>query len=144
MSKRAAIILAVIALIIGIVAGSCGIAAIYKYRINRLVTDFNHHTHQLLIQWATSDAETRVGDLRTLRAGDTTNAIKWLEHDVEIDLISLEPYITDPSEFKSDPSHIGALQKVRDYRAQFPYRTDSSVETSVAEVFAVLNVQTNR
>jgi hypothetical protein len=144
MSKRAIILLAVIALIIGIVAGSWSVAAIYTRRINRMVNDFNHHTSQLEIQWRTSDAEITVGHLKTLRAGETTNAIKWLEFDLEIDLISLEPFIADPSDFKSDPSYIKALQEVRDYRAQFPYKTIPSAETNVAEVFSLLDVQTNR
>jgi hypothetical protein len=144
MSKRVIILLAVIALIIGVVAGSWSVAAIYNRRISRMVIDFNHHTTQLEIQWRTSDAETTVDRLRILRAGKTTNAIEWLEHDVEIDLISLEPFVTDPSDFRSYPSYIGALQEVRNYRNQFPYKTNPSVETNVAEVFSLLDVQTNR
>jgi hypothetical protein len=144
MSNRTTSILAVIALIIGAVAGGWSVAAIYNRRISRLVTGFNHHTSQLEIQWRTSDAELTIDRLRTLRAGETTNTIKWLEHDLEIDLISLEPFIADPSDFKIDPSYIGALQEVRDYRIQFPYKTNPSVDTNMAEVFSLLDVQTNR
>jgi len=144
MSKRAIILLSVIALIIGVVAGSWSVATIYNRRINRMTSDFNHHASQLVIQWRTSDAQIRVHELRYLRAGATTNVVKSEELFLEGDLISLEPFIADQSDFKSDPSYIDALREVKTYRTQFPYSTAPSVETSVAEVFTLLDVQTNR
>jgi len=62
---------------------------------------------------------------------------------LELNLISLEPCVVNPNDLKNDSWNIEVLQKVRDYRAEFPFITNS-VAGNVAEIFAVLNVQTNR
>ena len=133
MSKRAAIILAVVALIVGAVAGGWSVAVFY-----------DRFTSWLVIGSLTADASTTVSDLRYLRAGDTTNVVELLEIKLDGDLIGLVPFLADPRQFKRDPSYIKTLQRVRDYRAQFPHKSDSpEVDEGAAKAFNLLDGQTN-
>jgi hypothetical protein len=142
MSKRAIIILTVIALLVGLVAGGWSAAAIYSHRTNRLVMDYKHRENQMAIASPTADAEIRVHELRHLRAGNTTNVIVEEELLLEGDLINLEPFAADRSDFMSYPSYIDALREVKTYRTEFPYKINPDVEKNVAEVFTELDGQT--
>jgi len=134
MSKRVAIIIAAAAFLVGVVAGGWSVGAFY----NRL-------TSRLLIGSLTSDAITTVDDLRRLRAGDATNVVELLEIKLDGDLIGLDTFLADPREFTRDPLYVKSLQKVRDYRTEFPHKTDSpDVDRGVAEAFTLLDAQTNR
>jgi hypothetical protein len=144
MSKRTIIILTAIALLVGVVAGGWSVAVIYSHRTDRLIVDYKHHENQIAIGSLTADAAIRVHELRHLRAGNTTNVIAEEELHLEGDLINLELFVADRSDFMSYPSYIDALREVKTYRTEFPYKTDPSVETSVTEVFTLLDVQTNR
>lgn len=113
MSKRAAIILTVAALLVGVVAGGWSVAALY----GRL-------TSRVIIGSLTSDASMTVAQLKHLRAGDTTNVIELMESKLDGDLIGLTPFIADPHDLKSDPVYFDTLRHVRDYRARFPHKSE--------------------
>jgi len=144
MNKRSATVLAVVALIVGVVAGGWSVAAVYKHRINRMIADYKYQKNEMGIGRLTADADRRVFQLRYLRAGNTTNVIKDEEFELENDLIDLELYLPDSNEFRSYPPYMDSLRDVKAYRAQFPYKWPSSVEEGVSEVFTLLDVQTNR
>jgi hypothetical protein len=61
---------------------------------------------------------------------------------LEGDLINLEPFAADRSDFMSYPSYIDALREVKTYRTEFPYKINPDVEKNVAEVFTELDGQT--
>ena len=133
MSKRAAIILAVAALFVGVVAGGWGVGVFYSRLTGRLV-----------IGSLTSDAVTSVVELKHLRGGDTTNTIELLEIRLDGDLIGLTPFLDDRRALDRDPSYIRSLQKVKDYRTQFPRKSDSpELDAGADKVFDLLNAQTN-
>jgi hypothetical protein len=133
MSKNAAIILAVITLLIGVVAGGWAVGIFY----GRLTT-------RLIIGQLTAEASTTTVTLKRLRAGNTTNAVELLEIKLDGDLIGLGAMLTDPRELKSDPQYIKTLQMVRDYRTQFPRKSSSpEVDAGADKAFDLLNGQTN-
>jgi glucose dehydrogenase len=133
MSKRAAIILAVLTLLIGIVAGGWAVGLFY----GRLTT-------RLIVGQLTAEASTTTVILKRLRAGNTTNAVELLEIKLDGDLIGLGAMLADPREFKRDPQYIKTIQMVRDYRTQFPRKSGSpEVDAGADKAFDLLNGQTN-
>jgi hypothetical protein len=144
MNKRAVVIIAVLALFVGAVAGGWSVAAIYSHRTNRLIRDYEYHENKERFASLTADADTRVYSLSHLHAGQTTNVIEFERGVLEGDLINLESFVTDRSDYMSYPPCIHALQDVKAYRTEFPYEEPPSVEKSVEEVFTLLDRQTNR
>jgi hypothetical protein len=133
MSKSAAIILSTITLLVGVAAGGWGAAIFYGHLMTRLC-----------INSLTGEASTTVATLKRLRAGDETNAVELLELKLDGDLIGLGGFLADPHELKSDPLYIKTLQMAKDYRVQFPHKTDSpDIDQSVTKTFALLDAQTN-
>ena len=133
MSKRAAIILAVVTLLVGIVAGGWAVADFY-----------GHFTMRLILGQLTAEASTTTATLKRLRAGNTTNTVELLEIKLDGDLIGLGAMLTDTLELKSDPQYIKTLQMVRDYRTQFPRKSGSpEVDAGADKEFDLLNGQTN-
>ena len=133
MSKRAAIILAVAALIIGVVAGGSSVAFLYGRFTGWMVTSN-----------LTSDAATSVAEIKMLRAGQITNTVQLLETRIDGDLIGLTPFLSDRREFDRYPSNIKSLQTVKDYRAQFPRKSDApELDAGADKAFDLLNAQTN-
>jgi len=133
MSKRAAIILAVAALFVGVVAGGWGVGVFYS-----------RFTGRLVIGSLTSDAVMSVAELKMLRAGSNTNASELLEIRLDGDLVGLTPFLADRREFDRDPSNIKALQKVRDYRTQYPRKSGSpELDAGADKAFDLLNGQTD-
>ena len=133
MSKRATIIIAVLALIVGAVAGGWSVAVVYDRLTSRLV-----------IGSLTAEASTTVAELRRLRAGDVTNVVELLEIKVDGDLIGLNPFLADPREFNRDSRYVDALKMVRDYRAEFPHKSGMpEVDAGAAKAFNLLDGQTN-
>jgi hypothetical protein len=132
MSKRAAIFLAVSALIIGVLAGGWSVAFYY-----------NRVTSWVVITKMTSEATISVAELEMLRAGQATNTMELLETTIDGDLVGLSPFLTDRREFNRYPSNIKALQTVKDYRAKFPRKTDSAeFDANAAKAFDLLDGQT--
>ena len=132
MSKRAAIILAVAALFVGVVAGGWSVAFYY-----------NRVTSWVVITKMTSEAMMSVAELKMLRTGQTTNTMELLETTIDGDLVGLTPFLNDRREFNRYPSNIKALQTVKDYRTKFPRKTDSAeFDAYAAKAFDLLNGQT--
>src|SRR5580692_7407300 len=94
MSKRAVIILTVIALIIGVVAGGWGVAAFFNHAAKRII----QHTNEVSIHSHIAGANEAVDALKYLRAGHTTNAVESLEMNLELNLIYLEPCVVNPND----------------------------------------------
>ena len=131
MSKRAAIILAVSALVIGVVAGGWSVAFYY----NRL-------TSWMVISNVTSDAVTSIAEIKMLRGSQTTNTIQILETRIDGDLIGLTPFLAEKQEFDRYPSNIKALQTVKNYRTKFPRKSDSpELDAAADKAFDLLNGQ---
>ena len=134
MSKRAAIILAVAALLVGVIAGGWSVAYF-----------FSRFAGQPVISSLSADAAMSVAELRRLRAGYTTNVVQVLEIKLDGDLIGLTPFLDDPSAFNRDPMNLKTLQIVKDYRTQFPRKTDSpELDAAADKAFDLLNGQTKR
>jgi hypothetical protein len=144
MNKRAVIIITVLALFVGAVAGGLSVAAIYGHRTNLLIRDYEYHENEEGFASLTADADTRVYSLRHLHAGQTTNAIDFEQGILDGDLINLESFVTNRSDYMNYPPSINALQDVKAYRTEFPYEEPPSVKKSVEEVFTLLDRQTNR
>lgn len=133
MSKKAAIILAVAALFIGIVAGAWTVAFCY-----------GRFTSWMVIGNLTSDAVMSVGEIKLLRAGQTTNTLELLETRIDGDLIGLTPFLADRREFARIPSSLKSLQTVKDYRTKYPRKSDSAeLDAAANKAFDLLNGQTD-
>ena len=133
MSKRAAIILAVATLLIGIVAGGWTVGA-----------SFGRLTTRLMVGQLTAEAGTTTATLKYLRAGENTNAVRILEMSLDNDLTGLGLMLDDPRLLKSHPQYIETLQTVRSYRIQFPRKSGSpEADAGADKVFELLNGQTN-
>jgi hypothetical protein len=133
MSKRVAIIFAVVSLLIGIAVGGWTVAYVY-----------GHLTTRLAVSQLTAEASMTTATLKCLRAGETTNAVEILELQLDGDLLQLGSYLDDPHEITSDPTYIKTLQIVKDYRTQFPRKSRSiEVDAGADKVFGLLNGQTN-
>jgi hypothetical protein len=139
MNRPIVIFVAIVALIVGVIAGGFGVAI----NLNNSAKHLMAKNYADQIQLLTSKINTEIEELRYLRASQTTNAIESLEFHLEGDLIQLEPFVANPRMFKNEKWNVEVLEKVKDYRAQFPYKTNPDVEKNVAEVFTVLEVQTN-
>lgn len=132
MSKRTAVILAVAALIVGILAGGWSVAFFYS-----------RFTSLMVLSSLSGEASTSVAELRWLRAGDTTNVIELLEIHLDGDLIGLTPFLNDRSAFNRDPMYIKSLQTAKDYRTQFPRKSGSpDLDAAADKAFDLLNGQT--
>lgn len=133
MSKKAGIILAVAALLIGIVGGGW-IVAFYYGRLTGWMVTSN----------LTSDAVTSVAQVKMLRAGQITNTVELLERRIDGDLIGLTPFLVDRQEFYRNPSNIKALQTVKEYRAKYPRKSESAeLDGAADKAFDLLNEPTN-
>jgi hypothetical protein len=133
MSKKVAILLAVVTLLIGGVAGGWAVGVFYE----RLTT-------RLAVSYLTAEASVTTETLKRLRAGNTTNAVELLELRLDGDLMGLGSFLDDPRELKNDPTYIKTLQTVKDYRTQFPRKSPSpEVDAGADKVFDLLNGQTN-
>ncbi|HVU08475.1 MAG TPA: hypothetical protein VHG89_08030 [Verrucomicrobiae bacterium] len=139
MSKRTATILSISTLIVGLITGGWIVAAWFNNAAKQLI----RHTVEISIQSRVSKIDVEVEELKYLRVNQTTNAINSLEFNLEGDLIELEPFVINSNLFKSEKWNIEVLQKVIDYRNQFPYKTNPDVETNVAEVLNALGAQKN-
>ena len=140
MSKLRIIGLTTIALVVGVIAGGWFVAAYLNY----VAKETNRLSYQVTVQSRVARADDAVRVLRYLRGGQISNAVETIEFNLENYLIYLEPRFVDPNILKSVPWNLEVLQNVKDYRAKFPYKTNPDVARSVAEVFSVLNVQTNQ
>ena len=121
MSKQSSIILAVVALFVGLTIGAWSVGAIDRRSADRLT----------MSQW-TAEAAMRLRVLRHLRADNTTNEVAVLEAQLDGCLIGLGFY--PPSELKRDPFCIKTLEMARDYYSQFPHHSSSRyVEELIAK-----------
>jgi hypothetical protein len=140
MKKATAIILIGTGLVIGMAAGAVGIAMV----TNKAARQVIHYTFESDIDSLLSKADAETEALTYLRAGQTTNAVKSLDDNLETDLIKLAPYATVSNEFKSNPWRGEILRKTMEYRAQFPYKTNPYVETNVNILLDLSDAMTNR
>jgi hypothetical protein len=132
MRSRSSITFALAALIVGIVIGGGGFAALY-----------GRFTNHFFITSSATEAVTTVVILKQLRAGNTTNAVEILEMKLDEDLMTLGSFLDNPRDLKSDPHYIKTLQMARDYRIQFPHNSSSPlVDEATAKAFGLLDAQT--
>jgi hypothetical protein len=144
MKKRTVIIIATVTLVVGATVGGLIIANIYSRRINRIVADYERHMNDMAVGGAAIDAGITAQMLTSLRSGDITNVIRDEEGFLESDLIKLEFSATNRADFISYPPYVDSLREVKVYRDKFPYKTNPDVEKNVAQVFDLLDGQTNR
>jgi hypothetical protein len=73
--------------------------------------------------------------LQQLRSGKIDSAIQHVEVNLDGDLIGLWGFYKDTSPEKRDPHVLKLLDKIRDYRSQYPRTTNNAdFDKSVSEV----------
>jgi len=131
MKSRSSIIFALAALVVGIVIGGGGVAALC-----------GRFTNRFIISASAAEAGTTVHILKQLRAGNTTNAVEELEMDLDEDLMTLGSFLDNPRGLKSDSPYNKTLQMARDYRIQFPHNSSSPlIDEATAKAFGLLDAQ---
>jgi hypothetical protein len=73
--------------------------------------------------------------LQQLRSGKVDSAIQHLEINLDGDLIGLWAFYKDTKPEKRDPHVLRLLDKIRDYRTQYPRTTDNAdFDKTISEV----------
>ena len=80
--------------------------------------------------------------LSDLRLGDTNHAMKYLERQVDEDILALNAFLRDMPADKDRSADIKILAEVREYRAAYPWTSGPTIAKGVADAFALVN--TNR
>ena len=129
MSTARAILLAVVYLITGALAGGWGVSYFYWQRF----------TNDLCVGSLSAEASTTTGILKRLRADDRTNAVELLEVKLNGALVGLGAFLSEIPKSRRDPTNIKAIQMAKDYRAQFPRTNDSpQIQNAIADAFGLL------
>jgi hypothetical protein len=102
---------------------------------------FRMHT---FLAWHQSSSSTStaanlaVATLRSIRSGDTNKAIKTLEIHLNVAVTGLADICRENPQPETETMPLEALARARDYRAEFPHTTGSSViDGAIARAFAV-------
>ena len=82
----------------------------------------------------TSDAATSIGLLEQLRAGRSKEGMEMLEARLDAAAIGLSGAVRDTQDPERQTNSLRALERIRDYRAQYPRHTgNSNVDHAVAQ-----------
>jgi predicted PurR-regulated permease PerM len=139
MKKTVAISFTIAAFILGLITGGLVVAAKFNTGVRQLIRHFTQTEIQLRI----SKVNTETESLGYLRSNQTTNALKSLEDDLEMNLSELDVFTMASNQLAGDSWNMEVLQKAKDYREQFPYGTNAFYKTTETHLFTVLNSQTN-
>jgi len=78
--------------------------------------------------------------LRELRSGDTNEAIEVLENRLDRGIIELSAVLPEETDQEKRAAYIRVLNKVRDYRAQHPWKSTISPEVDKDVAKALANI----
>jgi hypothetical protein len=83
--------------------------------------------------------------LNVLRTNNTAKAISNLEMNLDWDLIGLNYDMSNAPASPLDPYFLKAVRLAKEYRSQFPYKSDSRLEDEdVSNVFLRIDDSTNK
>jgi hypothetical protein len=134
MNKKIAIILIIIAFLIGAGSGF--------FLTNYFWSNFMGKFYSTSLSAQTG---MDVQLLKSLRSNNVTNAIDLLEIELDSSIVGLGVYLNNVPQSKRDSIQIKMLQRAKEYRSQFPYKEDSVLsERMISNAFLLVNVQTNK
>jgi hypothetical protein len=135
MNKKPAIILIVVAFIIGVIGGGWSVAYIYGQITMRLITSTE-----------AADTSMDVALLKQLRADDVSNATDLLEVQLDGSVGTLGLYMSNVPKAKRDPLLLKTLQTAKTYLEKFPYTNSSNpeIDQSVSNAFSLVSDQNGK
>jgi uncharacterized protein YneF (UPF0154 family) len=134
MSKKLAIILIVVAFLVGAIGGGWSIGYFY----NRLTT-------RLVCNTETARAVMDMAALNRIRSNNVTNAIKLLETELDGSMITLGLYLKDIPKSQLDADQLKALRRIKDYRDKFPHTNEyPELNRIISNALLLADVETNK
>jgi hypothetical protein len=118
----------IIVFIVGLVAG-CGLTAYFAYKwVDTYMTNTSFvgiHDRYVVLQ--------------ALQAGDTTNAIKHLETQMNGEVLVFAGMKAKVPIAQLEPSDVRLITQMRDYRAIHPHADDPEIDQTVASILSMTN-----
>jgi hypothetical protein len=134
MNKKLAIFLIIAAFLIGSIIGH----QIASRKFEKILQISSENT-------ASGYANNSIWLLNVLRTNNTAKAISNLEMNLDWDLIFLNMDMSNAPESPLNPYFQKAILKAKEYRSQFPYKSDNRLEDEdVSNVFLRINTSTNK
>jgi hypothetical protein len=83
--------------------------------------------------------------LNSLRSNNVTNAIDLLEIELDGSVVGLGTYLRDIPESRRDSTQMKILGRAKEYRSKFPHESSSSLgDQMISNAFLLVDVQTNK
>jgi uncharacterized membrane protein len=134
MNKKLAIFLIIAAFLVGSIIGHQ--IASRKYERAFQINDENINS---------GSANNSVYLLSLLRTNNTAKAIENLEMNLDWYLIFLNSAMSNAPKSPLDPYFPKPIRKAKEYRSQFPYKSDSRLEDEeVSNIFLHIDASTNK
>jgi hypothetical protein len=126
MKRLVILLVAVVALIIGVLGG-------YSYASHR----YGHSAVDIIASYEFGHAADTFTSLQYLRAGETNAVFDSLESDLDSSVISLRGILDDYPGVEHAPNYTNLLRRIADYRAAYPYHDDvTNMDATVNQVLA--------
>jgi len=143
MNKKLAIVLIVVAFIVGAIAagGSVGYFFVRRLVITNKILDY-----QFECQPEISASLMSIHTLKRIRSDETSNsnAVEYLELQLDYSVAGIEKYVEHHSlsESNSFPAMMPALRLAKRYREQFPHTNqDVLIQKEIEQAFSLVNDQ---
>jgi len=134
MNKKLAIVLIVVAFVIGAIGGAWAMRIFYNSFMLRFASSGE-----------TSKIVNDVTALTWIRKNDVTNAVEFLENDLDSSLMYFSILVNDVPKSKIDPQDLKSLRMAKSYRDKFPYTNeDVEISQTISKRFLLLDVKTNK
>src|SRR5882724_8989670 len=134
MNKKLAIVLIVVAFVIGAIGGAWAMRIFYNSFMLRFASSGE-----------TSKIVNDVTALTWIRKNDVTNAVEFLENDLDSSLMYFSILVNDVPKSKIDPKDLKSLRMAKSYRDKFPYTNeDVEISQTISKRFLLLDVKTNK
>jgi hypothetical protein len=134
MNKKLAIVLIFVAFVIGAIGGAWAMRSFYNSFILRFASSGE-----------TSKIINDVTVLTWIRKNDVTNAVEFLENDLDGSLMDFSILVNDVPKSKIDPQDLKSLRIAKSYRDKFPYTNeDVEISQTISNGFLLLDVKTNK
>lgn len=134
MSKKLAIVLIVVAFLVGAIGGAVGTNYFWKRFMNTF------YSTSLAAQTGMD-----VSLLKQLRANNVTNAIDLLEIELDGSVVGLGVYLRDIPESRRDPTHLEILSQAKGYRSKFPHQSSSPLgDQMISNAFSLVNPENKK
>ncbi|HZL78580.1 MAG TPA: hypothetical protein VFC17_06980 [Candidatus Limnocylindrales bacterium] len=134
MNKKLAIFLIIAAFLIGSIIGH----QIASRKYEKIIQISSENV-------ASGYANNSVWLLNVLRTNNTAKAIENLEMNLDWELIDLNYSMSNAPASPLNPYFYKSIQRAKEYRSQFPYKSDSRLEDeAVSNIFLHVNALTNK